>query len=540
MNIETISFDEVPKTSRLFKDYLYNFPAVASYYQSWDPASIRARVPSVLNQSYFRSEVADVLLDQNKRAGACAATLENLERFRQADSVVIITGQQAGLFSGPLYTIYKALSALRLAEELRAEGINAIPFFWVAAEDHDFAEVNNTFLVNREGQPARTTYTACSPSEGKPVGDVELCPEIDANIEEFLASLPESEFVSHLANDLKASYKAGKGFADAFSELVMKFLGKYGIVLINPLDARLKRISKGIFAEAMEKSGDYARALVAQSRDLEEAGYHAQVYTSEEAVPLFILDEGRRTAMLQKGGRYFLKGSDKSYAADEMLEMVRTEPEKFSPNVTLRPVIQDFLLPTLAYIGGPAEIAYFAQILAGYRTLGRLEPLVLPRASFTVIEGRHAKTLRKYGLAFKDLFAGFAETMTQVVEKSMDKDTASVFDETEAVFTAQLEKLKTSLEKVDPPLAAALKGGQGNILANIQRLRATFVKNLSQRDDAMKNQIEKAFNILYPDKGLQEREVNVAYFISRFGYEIIDRIYEAVDTRNSDHKLLYL
>ncbi len=541
MTTDTIRFSEIPKTSRLFQDFLYDFPRVENFYEAggrdWD--ALLARSARVAAQDYNRDAVADVLLEQNRAAGAGAATFSNIERLREKDSVVIITGQQAGLFTGPLYTIFKALTAIKLANELRARGVNAVPVFWIAAEDHDFAEVNHTRLVNREGQFVTITYTGCSPAEGKPVGTVRLGEAINENLNELLAALPESEFLPALEADLRASYQTGIGFADAFAKLMMRFFGKFGVVLINPLDDRFKHIAGALYSEAMSRAPEFATALVKQSAALEAAGYHAQVYTSPESVPLFMMDEGRRTALVQRDGHFYLKGSEKSFQRDELLATVHRCPNCFSPNVTLRPIVQDFLLPTAVYIGGPAEIAYFAQLRAGYQLLGRVEPLVLSRASFTLIEKRHAKTLSKNGLTFSDLFAGVNEVMTKIGEQGADKETAAAFDETEQLIEAQVEKLRTALEKADPPLAAALKGGKANILSNIHRLRATYIKNLSQRDEATRHQIERAFAVLYPNKGLQEREINAAYFLARYGYELIDRIYEEVKLEELGHQLLY-
>ncbi len=538
-----IRFSEIPKTSKLFRDYLYDFDRVAGYYGSAgrQDQALAARVPRVIAQSFAREAVADVLLEQNEAAGAGSATFENIARLRQSDSVVIITGQQAGLFTGPLYTILKALTVIKLAARLRAQGVNAVPMFWIAAEDHDFEEVHHTRLVNREGSLVTITYTACPPKEGKPVGHVVLCDEINEDINELLAALPESEFIPRLAEDLRASYQPGVNFAEAFGRLMMRLLGQFGVVLINPLDDRLKQVARELYARALESTPQFVGNLVERSARLESAGYHAQVYASHEAVPLFMMDEGRRTAMVRRDdGLFYLKGTARSFKPHELLDTVNHCPACFSPNVTLRPVVQDYLLPTLAYVGGPAEIAYFAQLIPNYALLGRVEPVVLPRASVTLIEKRQAKTLSKHGLEFTDLFAGPQEVMTKVVEQSLDRDTAAAFDETEKLFEQQLEKLRASLAKADPPLADALKGGRENMLSGLHRLRHRFVSNQAQRHEATHSQIERACTVLYPNKGLQEREINYVYFLARYGYGLTDRLYEAIDVDSHDHQLVYL
>lgn len=538
----TIKFSEIPKTSKLYKDFLYDFKRVSQFYQpeGLDIASLVPRAKKVTAQTFSRDAVADVLADQNRQAGAGEATFANIERLRQTDSVVVITGQQAGLFTGPLYTIFKALTAIKLAEHLRAQGVNAVPMFWIAAEDHDFQEVNHTRLVNREGQLVTVTYTACSPKEGKPVGHVKLAQGINENIDQLIAALPDSEFVPRLAEDLRQSYAPGTGFADAFGKMMMKLLGQFGVVLINPLDDRLKHISGDIYSRAMSNLPEFADRLVHASAQLESAGYHAQVYTSPEAVPLFMLDEGRRTAMVRRDGRFHLKGIEKSFPSDELLSTVLRCPNCFSPNVTLRPIVQDFLLPTVAYIGGAAEIAYFAQLRPNYSLLGRVEPVVLPRATFTLIEKRHAKTMSKYGIEFNDLFEGQESVLKKVVERSLDNSTTQIFDETEKVFEEQLEKLRASLVSVDPTLGDALKGGREKVMYQLSNLRTRFVHNRSKRDETTGQQLERLFAVLYPNKGLQEREINFSYFLARYGYDLVDRLYEEVELGNNDHKLVYL
>ena len=481
-----INFGQIPRTSRLFNDFLYNFDRVSQFYQpsGLDTSALISRAQSVTAQSFSRDAVADALLDQNTRAGAGETTFANIERLRQKDSVVVITGQQAGLFTGPLYTIFKALTAIKLAERLRAQGVNAVPMFWVAAEDHDFEEVNHTRLINREGQLVTITYAGCSPKEGKPVGHVKLNEKIAGNIDELIAALPESEFMPLLGSDLRDSYQSGANFAEAFGRMMIKLFGKFGVVLINPLDDRLKAVAGEIYAQAISRAPEFASRLVNASARLEASGYHAQVHTNAEAAPLFMLDEGRRTAMTRRDdGRFYLKGSEKSFGANEVLDTVERCPSCFSPNVTLRPIVQDFLLPTVAYVGGPAEIAYFAQLRPNYGLLNRVDPVVLPRASFTLIEKRHAKTMSKYDIHLPDLFAGFEEVMKSVVERSLDQTTATVFDETEKIFNDQLEKLNASLIAVDPTLADALKGGRDKIFYQLSNLRTRFIHNRGKRDD---------------------------------------------------------
>jgi bacillithiol biosynthesis cysteine-adding enzyme BshC len=543
MSENAISFRDIPKTTKLFQDFLYDFDRVAEFYDAdgQNNATLSDRARRIAKEPYPRTEIAEALKAQNASAGAGEATFANIERLRQEDSVVVITGQQAGLFSGPLFTLYKALTVLKLTEQLRGEGVNAVPMFWIASEDHDLAEVNHCRVVNRDGQLVTIKYDSCDPADGKPVGEIHLCEEINDSIAELIGALPVSEFVDQLKIDLEESYKPGVGFAEAFGKLMMRFFSRFGVILIDPLDGRLKEIAGTIYSRAINATSAFADALVGASQKLEAAGYHAQVFASPDSVPLFLLDEGRRTA-LQRGsdGFFHLKGAQKKFAAAELIDSVEKCPSCFSPNVTLRPIVQDFLLPTVAYIGGPAEIAYFAQVRPAYRLLGRLEPVILPRASLTLIEKRQVKTLQKNGLEFADLFSGPQETTAKAIEHGLQGTTGEAFEETERLFQEQLEKLRAMLQKVDPTLGDAIKGSREKILYQLGHLKNRFIHNRSQRDATTVQQIERLFAILYPNKALQEREINASYFLARYGYELIDLLYAEIDPWSHEHKLLYL
>jgi uncharacterized protein YllA (UPF0747 family) len=202
--------------------------------------------------------------------------------------------------------------------------------------------------------------------------------------------------------------------------------------------------------------------------------------------------------------------------------------------------VQDFLLPTAAYIGGPAEIAYFAQLRAVYETLGRQEPCVLPRASLTLIEARHRKTLTRYGLELGDFFEGLHPAVTKVVEQSLDRDTSNQFDETKQLFNEQLDKLEQALKRTDATLAASLERAREKVLYQIEHLRTRFVHARAHREETTFRQVERAFTTLMPNKNLQERELNVYYFLSRYGPPLIGELYNAADIGYSNHKLVYV
>ena len=539
---DAVRFDQIPHTTRLFTDFLYNYDKVARFYPDYGRTAmpLAARAREIAAGSYDRQALADALERTARRAGSPDLTFENINVLRRPGSVAIVTGQQAGLFTGPLYTIFKALTTIKLARCLNDQGIQAVPVFWVASEDHDFDEVNHCKIIDTDGRLNEIRYEGCGHSQDLPVGHIELCEGIDQKITELLASLPHSEFLDEVRTDLRESYRAGVGFAEAFSSLLARIFKDYGVVLLDPLEEGLKQIAAPIYVAAIEKSAEIARALTRRSDELVAAGYHAQVHVSEDMVPLFIMDDRRRVALTRHDDDFRVKGSDRSFTKQELIELARSCSTCFSPNVTLRPVVQDFLLPTAAYIGGPAEIAYFAQIRAVYEVLGRPLPCVLPRASMTIVEGRHQKTMKKYSLSLADFFDGLHPAVSKVVEKSLDRETASIFAETEASLISQLDRLEKAMRRTDATLVASVKLAREKILHQIEHLRTRFVHSSARRDEAAYRQVERACTTLFPEKNLQERELNIFYFLSRYGPRLINELYEATEVGFSNHKLVYI
>lgn len=535
-------FTDIPRTSKLFTDFLYDYEKVSPFYAPFgrnnSPLIDHAR--RVGSQEFDRENVCSALERINRHAASSDLTFKHIEMLRRKGSVAIVTGQQAGLFTGPLYTIHKALTVIKLAECLRSQGVEAAPVFWIASEDHDYEEVNHCKLVDREGHLQTVRYEPGDRKEDAPVGRVRICDGINQAIDEFLSFLPPSEFITEIEQDLRESYSSGAGFASAFARLMARVFRDYGVVLIDPLDEQLKQVAAPLYSRAIEKADEIALALVERSRALEEAGYHAQVHVSDDMVPLFILDDGRRVAMTQRDDRFSLKNSERSFTKDELVELALRCPNCFSPNVTLRPVVQDWLLPTAAYIGGPAEIAYFAQLRAVYETLSRQEPCVLPRASFTLVEGRHQKTMKKHKLELSDFFDGLHPAITKMVEQSLDRNTSRMFEETERTLKSQFDKLEKSLLRADRTLADASKSAREKMLYQLEHLRTRFVHASARRDQEVFRQVERAYTTLMPEKNFQERELNIFYFLSRYGPGLIGELYDAVDIGFSNHKLLHI
>lgn len=545
LRVETLPFERIPHQTKLFLDYLRDPLQLRRFY----PSAVKfhhelpQRTPEVLGaQEVDRGALCDALRDTNVNWGAGSETLSNIDLLRDADCLAVVSGQQAGLFTGPLYTIYKAISAVKLAGCLRQRNTKAVPVFWIATEDHDFQEVAKAEVIGRDCRLAKIETSLELHREGQPVGHVGLDESIETVAAKALEVLPISEFTDDLEALLRDTWKPSLSYGDAFARMMTALLGHHGLIFLNPLEPKLKQLAAPLYAKAAARAQEIATAIEARSRELEEAGYHAQVLASASSFPLFLHNEaGARHALARtEDGKYKAKDVDKAYTTDELSHWAASEPERFSPNVTLRAVVQDYLLPTVAYYGGAAEIAYFAQTAEVYRVLDRPVTPILPRSSLTMIERHTSRVLERYGLTLEDLFAGPESVLSRVVEEHLGADTAKTFTETETSVNQELDRLKEKLRTVDPTLADALETGRRKIAYQIEGLRTRFHRAQMGRDEALQRQLERAFDQLYPNKELQERHINITSLLARHGRYVIDWIYNAINLGSTEHQIVYL
>jgi bacillithiol biosynthesis cysteine-adding enzyme BshC len=545
LRVETLSFERIPHQSRLFLDYLKDPLALRRFY----PSAVRfhhelpQRVPEVLAAYQVdRSKVCNALAAMNTRWGAGDETLQNIKLLRESDCVAVVSGQQAGLFTGPLYTIYKALSAVKLAGCLRQRNTKAVPVFWIAAEDHDFMEVAKAEFIARDCQLKHVEVSGSLHREGQPVGQVVLDESINAVVDQLFESLPNSEFAADMKQLLLKAWQPGRSYADSFATMMMALLGNHGLIFLDPLDTELKKQAAPLYSAAARQAPEIATAIEKRSRELESAGYHAQVMASANSFPLFLHDKNgsRHAVSRNENGKYKAREIDEEYTAEELAQLALEAPERFSPNVTLRAVVQDYLLPTIAYYGGAAEIAYFAQTAEVYRVLERPATPILPRSSLTMIERHTGRVLERYGLTLADFFEGLEAVIKRVVEEHLGADTARLFTKAEENVNHELDDLRRELEAVDATLASALDTGRKKINYQLEGLRTRFVRAQMGRDEAALRQLQRAFDQLYPNKDLQERHINITSLLARHGTYVIEWIYNAINLGSNEHQVVYL
>jgi bacillithiol biosynthesis cysteine-adding enzyme BshC len=532
---ECIRHTALPHTTRLFADFLYHFDRVAGFYADppGSPESFERAAAAIRLDPAHRAALAAALAETNRGAGPAAGN--NLDRLAEPGTVAVTTGQQVGLYTGPIFTIYKALSTAKLAQELTARGIPAVPVFWLATEDHDLDEVNHVWVFDAANQPVRLQAQA-SRSNHEPVGGLRFTDNASEALQRVLATLPFGELVSRQASE---AYQHGATFGSGFRNLLERLLEPYGVLLIDPLAPAIRRLAAPLMARVVERAPELCKAVLARGRELEAAGYHVQVHVDEKTSFFFVLENGLRTHLDREGDAYRAgNGRAGEYTKADLLQWLAREPEAFSPNALLRPVVQDYLLPTAAYVGGPAELAYLAQAEALYRRLLGRMPVVLPRATFTLLDSRAQKLLGRYGLSVLDVMHGTANLEQHIADRLIPPPLQKAFEAGQNKMQEALSIVERELKGYDETLGAALDKSRRKIEYPFSKIQAKAAREGLRRTERARADASYLLHLIYPEKTLQERLYSVLPFLARHGPDLTGRLHDAIRLDCLDHQVL--
>jgi bacillithiol biosynthesis cysteine-adding enzyme BshC len=534
---ECLPFSQIPHTTRLFHDFLHDHPKVRQFYPH--PPRLRdfakGEASRICYDASLRARVADVLERQNRAWKASSEVLENISRLRRG-ALVVVTGQQVGLFGGPLFALFKALTAVKLAAEASAAGVQCVPVFWLATEDHDLEEVNHVFLPGPNGSLKRLE----TPTHGlpdAPIRTVQFGDEIVAVVTSALETLGESE-VSGL---LRESYCPGQTLGSAFARLFSKLFGKWGVILLDQGEPELHTLARPIYRAALEQAVAIDRRLLERGEELTARDYHEQVRVTPSSTLLFTVREGARVPIHrngENGDRFEIAGVQ--VEAGELLAQIEAAPHQFSPNVLLRPVVQDYLLPTLTYTGGPAEVAYFAQAAVVYEALLHRVTPVLPRFSATLVEPRLANLLERYALTLPDTFHGEEALRQKLAAHALPAELQGAFDSANSALENSLSLVRDALARLDVTLVDAAKVAESKMRHQLDTLRARAARAELTRGEVLSRHAALLSNTLYPNKGLQEREAAGVHFLAKYGVGLLQQLYDLIHTECLDHQVIYL
>jgi len=536
VKVECLPFSRIPHSTRLFLDFLSYSPQLQKFYPR-SPSLAEWRTQETPGERYDaarRRQVSDALERQNRAWNASPKTLDNIARLRSGASAVV-TGQQVGLFGGPLFSILKALTAVKLAEEASAAGGDVVPIFWLATTDHDLAEVNHTLLPGPEAS-LHAIATASRGLDEAPVGTVTFGPEIEAavqSVSELLGATQATDF-------LREYYRPGETLGSAFARLFSRLFGDFGVILIDPSDPDFHAFAEPVYRAAIERAAELDDALLTRGKALEDAGYHQQVKVTPLSTLLFTLKNGARIPIHRRTATAEFLVRDEKLSREELLRQIAATPQDFSPNVLLRPVVQDYLLPTLAYTGGAAEVAYFAQAGVVYeKLLGRVTPIV-PRFSATLVEQKPKALLDRYGLALPDAFLGEELLREKIAARVLPAELQQAFDRANTTVQESLSTVREALAKLDKTLVDAADNASSKMQHQVESLRARAARAELRQSEVVTRHAQQLSNSLFPNKALQEREIAAIYYLSRYGIEFLSTLYNTLQTGCHDHQVVRL
>jgi bacillithiol synthase len=515
----------LPRLSRLFADYAANHAPIAPFFVS-SPWSQEWQKSAPAQPASHRTAVADLLREQNLEWGAGEKTLAQIERLR-AGAGAVVTGQQVALFGGPLFTLLKAATVVQ-----RAQAAGMVPIFWMASEDHDLAEVDHVTLPSRHALHKLQLHQE-APSAGRPVGALPLGPKIAVLLDraaELIGGTPEFDL-------LTASYRPEATFASAFARLLSAVFAEQGLVVIDAASRAFHALGAPVLRHAIEQAAELEAALHERDRLLAERGYHSQVLVAPDSSLLFLVDAETGARMpLRRKGETWLAGKT-TLDNDDLIAILDTAPERLSPNALLRPIFQDSVLPTAAYIAGPAEIAYFAQSQVLFQAIpGRTTP-VLPRLSATLIEPAIEKLLEQHELSLADILQSHPDELAhRLGARAIPIEGKRQLAATGNALDGELEALLAWTESLDPGLARAAGVAASKMRYQMNRLRRLAANYQLQQEASIRRHVDTLSFNLFPDRHPQERTIGGIAYLARYGGSLIATLMEAAAQSCPGHK----
>ena len=525
--------------SALFRDYLGGRPGAAPFFDGgrWDLEALTDHARTALSLGRPREAVATALVRQQEARGSTAAAAQ-ARALAAPDAVAVVTGQQAGLFGGPLFVLYKALAALKVADALRARRTGpVVPVFWVASDDHDFAEVRSTTVLDEGGQLRTIRYNPHQEPLAEPASRIVLDDTITALLEELRAALPAAPARDEVLDRLAACYRPGATLAGAFARFISSLLPE--LVVLDPDDAALKAAMAPIMEREIVERSPTSRLAEEIGPRLLEAGYHQQVAVRPGFLNLFVLAQSQRRALAARNGDLEVRGGGERLSVEEAARRLRQQPADWSPGVLLRPLAQDFILPTAAYVGGPAEIAYHAQIGPSYAHFGIPRALLLPRPSLTLLEPAQARALEAESLTLPELQAD-SEALLSRWAREAYPDVEDAFARARQSLQADMAAVEETLGRYDPTLKAAADSALGRALHQIDGLNEKAVRVLKKRDQTRAERLRRTRDALLPGGLLQERGLGLIGLVARQGPGVMEVIRERMDPWAQGHQVIPL
>lgn len=527
-----------PWIRRLAADYAYAYQNVAEFFAG-DP-STPAAWADVIQRSKAKTrrpaDLARVIAGQQARRGAPVQSREAAAKLADPATRVVITGQQAGLFGGPFFTLLKALTTMKLAAQVsREHHVPVVAVFWIDAEDHDWPEVSSCTVLDGD-LAARHVRLADLEGAGElPIARLKLNEGIQPALDALAAALPESDFRAEILAALRRSYCPGSGMAQAFGQWMEHVLGPHGLVVYDSSDPAAKPLARDVFVKEVAEPGVTAQIAAKSGADLVAKGYHAQVQPAQGAVSLFHLNDGREAIRVD---RDTARIGDRTMTLEELADEASERPEHFSPNVLLRPIVQDTMFPTICYVAGPNELAYLGQLRDVYAHFDVPMPLMYQRATATLVDSNTFRFLTKYDLPLQELQAQDESALNDLLQSQLPPTVEQSLVAVASLIDERMETLAKAVPQIDATLEGAVRTTLTKLQHDVQSLRNKVIQAAKRRDETLRRQFQRAQALTFPQGHPQEREVGAVWFLNRYGPALVDRLLDELPLAMGRHWIL--
>ena len=537
--IDAIDLRRLPWIRPLVAAYLNDFPSVSELFAGnpADPAVWSSTIARVSSAPRPRAAVAAALARQLEQRQAPVEARAAAAALAADRTVAVVTGQQAGIFGGPVYTLLKAITALQLARQVQARhSTPAVAVFWVDAEDHDWEEIRSARVLDEELALRHVRAADVDGAGTRPAGALHFDANVEHAIRDLESSLPSSEFKTDVLAAIRRRFCPGAGVATAFAGFLDDLLGRHGLVVFESSDPQVKPLVAELFKHELDNPGITGRLARGAAGVMSRLGHQPQVEPPEDGVALLYMDDqGRRP--IKRRDNVFVIG-DQEHRADDLRAEAAAHSERFSPSVLLRPLVQDRLFPTVCYVAGPSEIAYQAQLGGVYREFGVEPPLLYPRASATMVDSSGARFFEKSGVPLEALQPQDESALNRLLESQLPPAIEQTFEDTVRDVAARAAQLKTAIVTVDPTLSGAVDSTLDKIRDTLKTLQGKIVQASKRKDETLRRQFNKTRALTFPDGQPQERILCTTYFMNKYGPALTDRLLEVLPIDSSKHYIL--
>ncbi len=540
MKIDSVPFSKL-SFSKLFVDYIDGKDEITKFFNvhPFKPHQVNQFEKEFVFQGQ-RVEIVRLLKEFNSHFVQTESSKTNIENLGRDDALAVVTGQQLTIFGGPLFTIYKVLTTISLSSKWEKKYKRPfIPVFWLADEDHDFEEAATIGLPGTDSL-TRIQWTKKQNGERR-AAEIELMNGFEQFESEVWKQLYETEFSKELKSSLAGCYTSGTTISQAFGNWLMKLFGHHGLVLAGSNFKPVKEYSKNVISVSVTNHRKIFDTLASSSSALEDSGYHAQVQV--QASNLFSIDaNGNRIKIDYSDGSWKVGGAEKRvFSGDELESEIEVTPHLFSPNVFLRPLVQDTLLPTFAYIGGPSEVAYQAQMKDLYEELGMAQPLIVPRFSASLVESSIDRIMEQLPFRFYRYNDRIEELESEYISMTDSPDLEKIFIGVKTKVDDITALLKEKISDIDPTLENTAGKASAIYTTELDKLKGKLYRSLKQQEKTQLSRIRRIKHSLFPESNLQEREIAFIWFMNKYGLDLWDKLLETLSTEDPvNHKVIQL